>query len=308
MELRHLKYFVAVVEAGTMRRASYQLYVAQPSISRALVQLEASLGVTLMNRLPHGIEMTDEGREFFMYAKRILAQADEAQTAMRRRAKARNSLRIGVVAGIHGTSWLTAPIFETFREQHPDTHVELVEISFEDQTEALVGCAVDVAIVRPPVHHREVDIVTLAHEPRALLVSAEHDFAGEPDLSVEDILRHPTAPLAGPEDWAAYWQLDELRGGNIAPSWAQPADSVHNIQLSAVTGEMVLTVPISFNELAPHPLLKTVPLRDVDPCQIAIARRNGDRRRDVGQFIERAVTSSAAATLQLDGWSPPEED
>ena len=291
-----------------MRRASYQLYVAQPSISRSLAQLEANLGVELMNRHPQGIELTDAGREFLMYAKRILAQASEAEAAMRRKARSRNgTLRIGVVAGIHGTSWLTAPIFEGFRDSHPDTHVELVEISFEDQTEVLVGCGVDVALVRRPVHHREIEVTTLAREPRALLVSAHHELAGEAELSVEDILNHPTVPLAGPEEWNGYWNLDGLRGGNNAPRWAQPADSVHNIQLSAVTGAMVMTVPTSFNDLAPHPLLRTIPLVDAEPSEIAVATRCSDRRAIVSQFIERSVICSAAATLQLDGWSPPVE-
>ena len=85
MELRQLRWLVVVVDAGTMRRASEELHVSQPSISRAVRQLEADLGVQLLRRTPSGVHLTEAGAEFLVYARTILAHATAARIAMTRR-------------------------------------------------------------------------------------------------------------------------------------------------------------------------------------------------------------------------------
>ncbi|HEX6680129.1 MAG TPA: LysR family transcriptional regulator [Gaiellaceae bacterium] len=86
MDLRQLRYLIAIVDEGGIRKASRQLYMTQPAISRTLRQLESELGVELIRRSTVGIELTDAGVEFVEYAREIVDRAAAAQAAMRRRA------------------------------------------------------------------------------------------------------------------------------------------------------------------------------------------------------------------------------
>src|SRR3954453_16487449 len=101
MDLRQLRYVVAVADAGGIRKASRQLSLAQPSLSQALRELEAELGVQLIRRSTRGIELTDAGAEVLDDGRDILDRAAEAPSAMRRRAEQRScTLRVGLLAGI----------------------------------------------------------------------------------------------------------------------------------------------------------------------------------------------------------------
>src|ERR1700756_2061100 len=106
MDLRHLRYFVAVVEARGFRPASRTLFVAQPALSNALHQLERELGVELLERTPRGIQLTEAGQEFLGHARTLLRQADAAVGAMRECARRRPGIRIRVIAGVLAASEL----------------------------------------------------------------------------------------------------------------------------------------------------------------------------------------------------------
>ena len=195
MDLRQLRYVVAVADAGGIRKASRQLDLAQPSLSQALRQLEAELGVQLIRRSTRGIELTEAGDEFLNYARDILDRAAEAHAAMRRRAEQRScTLRVGLLAGIIAAGELTGPILERFRQARPDVEIQVQDISFSDQAAPLLDGQVDVAIVRAPIANRLVDTVPLAHDPRVLLVGATHELAGAERVDVEEILDERTVP------------------------------------------------------------------------------------------------------------------
>jgi DNA-binding transcriptional LysR family regulator len=288
MDLRQLRYFVAVVEAGGFRRASRELFVAQPALSSAMRQLEGELGVDLLHRSAGGVGLTDAGREFLAHARSILRQAEDARAAMRDRARWRPGLRVGAVAGVLAASELTAPILRAYREARPDLRVDLEELSFCDQVSPLLSGHFDVALVRGPLQHRELDIVPIALERRALLVGAEHELAEESELDVADVLAQPTLPLGSPEEWSGFWQFDDLRGHpNVHPD-VPAATTINTMELAVAAGDIVIGIPDGMPRTAPNPLVRYVRLRGADPSVIAVARRRGDRRRDVDAFIEQA--------------------
>src|ERR1700734_2814686 len=107
MELRHLRYFVAVAEAGSLTvAAEKKLHTAQPSLSRQIRDLEHEIGVPLMKRSVHGIELTAAGRAFLDHARLTLTQADAAAEAARRAAQpSRKTFAIGFQTG-HEINWL----------------------------------------------------------------------------------------------------------------------------------------------------------------------------------------------------------
>lgn len=198
VDLRQLRYFVAVAEARGFRSASRALFVAQPALSSALQQLEGELGVELLHRTARGVALTDAGRALLTHAHSILRQTDEATAAMRECARRQPGIRVGVVAGVLAASELTAPIVQDYREARPDLLLELEELSFCDQVSPLLSGHFDVALVRDPLQHVELEVVPIALERRALMVGAEHELAEESEVDVADVLRERTLPLGAP--------------------------------------------------------------------------------------------------------------
>jgi DNA-binding transcriptional LysR family regulator len=288
VDLHQLRYFVAVVEERGFRKASRVLYVAQPAISQALRQLETELEVQLLHRTPVGVELTEAGGEFLVHARNILGQARQAKAAMHERAGRRSGLRLGVVAGILGAGELTAPIFQEYREAYPSVEMEMEELSFCDQTGPLLGGHLDVALVRGPFDHPDLDVIPIALERRGLMVGAGHELAGETEVDVQDVLGEHTLPLGSPDAWSAFWQLNDLRGRPLVHPGAPPATTISSMQLAVANDTMIITVPDAMGRLAPIPLVRYVGLRNAEPSVIAVARRRGDQRPEVRAFIDEA--------------------
>lgn len=299
MDLRQLRYFVAVVDEGGIRKASRQLFLAQPSISQALRQLEGELGVELIRRSHAGIELTEAGTEFVDYARDILERAARASAAMRHRADEQScTLRVGLLSGLIAAGELTAPIIERFQELRPDVNVQVVELGFDDQAAPLRADAVDVAIVRGPMHDSELDIVPLVLDQRILLVGATHELAYEEHVAAEDILDQRMIPVTAPDYFASFWHLDDLRGGPNVEKTMPPARTVPELQLAVATGRVIMSAVSTIARILPNALVRTVSVSGVDPSIIAVARRRDDSRRVVGDFV-RAAGEAAEAKLDL---------
>jgi DNA-binding transcriptional LysR family regulator len=289
MDLRQLRYFVAVVDEGGIRKASRRLFLAQPSISQALRELEGELGVELLHRKPAGIELTAAGKEFVEHACEILARAAGAKTAMRQLAEQQScTLRVGLLSGLIAAGELTAPIIEEFKQRRPDVDVQLVDIGFEDQGAPLRDDAVDVALVRGPMHDAAVDVVPLALDERILLVGTMHELAYETEVAAEDVLDQRMIPVIAPDYFASFWHLDDLRGGPNLDKTMPAARTVPELQLAVATGRVIMAAVSTIARILPNTLVRTVNLSGADPSIIAVARRRDDTRGLVREFIEAA--------------------
>src|ERR1700719_636694 len=133
MELRHLRYFVAVGEEQHYRRASRRLRVAQPALSRQIQDLEEELGFKLFDRLPRGVKLSVAGKLFLEDARRILQQVSEAAARAARVARGQSgTLRIGFTesASWHG---VVPDALRVFRQHHPDAELQLHPAGSVDQ-------------------------------------------------------------------------------------------------------------------------------------------------------------------------------
>src|SRR5215469_16096097 len=128
MELRHLRYFTAVVQWRSYREASRRLYVAQPAISRTVLDLEDELGLKLFSRTKRKVELTPEGEIFYTEAMRTLAQAESAINTAKRAAKGEiGKLSVGFLGS--ATYAFLPELIRTFKAQYPGVKLNLEELS-----------------------------------------------------------------------------------------------------------------------------------------------------------------------------------
>ncbi|WP_432188018.1 LysR family transcriptional regulator [Streptomyces sp. Tue6028] len=180
MELRHLRAFLAIAEEGTITHAASRLHMSQPAVSRTLHQLEAHLGVRLVDRSTHHLHLTDAGAAFRIRAATALRAADAAFDPRR---LGTWPLRLGHAWSALGD--LTAPLLRRWNETHPDTPLELLRI--DDRTAGLTRGAVDVALVRGTFTAPGVRSVPLLSEPRVAAVPTSSDLAERPRLALADL-------------------------------------------------------------------------------------------------------------------------
>src|SRR5262249_54630806 len=150
MELRHLRYFVAVAEELSFRRAAEKLNLAQPPLSAQIKSLETELGVRLLERTTRSVSLTHAGRVFLEEARSVLAASSQAERRAQDAAHGLvGTLRLGVVAPT-ANAWLAA-ILRRFRQRFPSVQLSVFDLTTPDQLRRLRENALDAALVRPPV-------------------------------------------------------------------------------------------------------------------------------------------------------------
>ena len=173
MELRHLRYFVAVAEEGSLSTAAERrLHTSQPSLSRQIRDLEYQVGAELLARSVHGVELTAAGKAFLDHARLALAQVDAAVEAARRAAQpARKTFAIGFQTG-HEMNWLPRAM-QVLRDELKNIHVTVTSDYSPDLAEALIRGRLDVAFMRTEPNFDLVYEV-VDHEPLIVLMPSDH--------------------------------------------------------------------------------------------------------------------------------------
>jgi len=177
MDLRHLRYFIAVAEEGSLTvAAEKRLHTAQPSLSRQMRDLEAELGCDLLIRSVKGIELTPAGRVFLDHARMVLSQAEAAIEATRRAATpAKASFALGFLTG-YEFQWLAA-VMNIMRDALPNTEVVIHSLSSPELADGLSRGKIDLAFLRHEANARGVVFVRLIDEPLIVLMRADHRLA-----------------------------------------------------------------------------------------------------------------------------------
>jgi LysR family transcriptional regulator, hca operon transcriptional activator len=173
MELRHLRYFIAVVEEGSLTTAAeLRLHTSQPSLSRQIRDLEYQVGVELLSRSVHGVELTPAGKAFLDHARLALAQVDAAVDAARRAAQpSRTTFALGFQTG-HEMNWLPKAM-HVLRDEMKNIEVTISSDYSPNLAEALVRGRLDVAFLRPePTFDLGYEVVD--HEPLIVLMPSDH--------------------------------------------------------------------------------------------------------------------------------------
>jgi LysR family hca operon transcriptional activator len=187
MELRHLRYFVAVVEEGSLTTAAeHRLHTSQPSLSRQIRDLEYQVGAELLSRSVHGVELTAAGKAFLDHARLALMQVDAAVEAARRAAQpARKRFAIGFQTG-HEMNWLPRAM-HVLRDELKNIEVTVSSDYSPDLAEALVRGRLDVAFLRvEPAFDLGYEVVD--HEPLIVLMPSDHRLTAKQAIHPRELV------------------------------------------------------------------------------------------------------------------------
>ena len=187
MELRHLRYFVAVAEEGSLTLAAEKrLHTAQPSLSRQIRDLEYEVGVPLMSRSARGIELTAAGRAFLEHARLALAQADAAASAARRAAEpVKPCFALGFLTG-QEMDWLPEAM-NILRDELPNIDVTVSSDYSPRLADALMRGKLDLAFLRPEPGMPSLEYKLVTTEPLVVVLPSDHRLAARKAIAVQEL-------------------------------------------------------------------------------------------------------------------------
>jgi DNA-binding transcriptional LysR family regulator len=190
MELRHLRYFVAVAEELHFGRAAERLFIAQPPLSQQIQQLERELGVSLFQRTSRRVQLTPAGEAFLPEARQVLSGLETAATVARRAARGETGwLGIGFAAS--ATYDLLPSVLHDFRERFPEIALSLRELNAAEQALALHDRSIHVGFARPYVEQPEMRVEAVLREPFLVALPESHPLARQSDLALSQLANAP---------------------------------------------------------------------------------------------------------------------
>ncbi|MGE7368431.1 LysR family transcriptional regulator [Neorhizobium sp. NPDC001467] len=185
-ELRHLRYFIALVEEKNFERAALRLGIAQPGLSQQIRNLETLVGLPLLDRAKRSVHLTLSGQVLFDEARKIVAQTDATLLQLRRVGRGQTGrISIGYVASVAYSGVLTESL-SSFRADFPDIEMHLVETEMRMQLTRIAQGELDFGYIRPPVAvPAGVTTMTVLREPLVIALAQDHPLASveEVDLS-----------------------------------------------------------------------------------------------------------------------------
>lgn len=225
MELRHLRYFVAVAEALSFTKAAQQLRLAQPSLTRQVRNLEDEIGVRLLDRAKNQIALTEAGRLFLFDSKKLLALSAESVAAVQRLNRGESSqLNIGYVANLH--YGLLPATLGAFRKLCPLVALNLFDLSCAGQFEALAGHKIDLGFIglRPPLSSHELLAEGVAFDTILVALPATHPLAKKAKVGLTDLASQFFIGMAEKtHPGVREWLLETCQGAGFAVKILQEA-------------------------------------------------------------------------------------
>ncbi len=287
MELRHLRYFVAVAEALSFTRAAQALRTAQPSLSQQIRDLEYEIGTELLNRDKRNVSLTPAGKVFLDEARLVLAQAERAKMLARRAGEEdAQSLTIGFVPAAEVKIFPQS--LTMLRAQFPDTRIVLQSLTTYEQHEALLSGVIDIGFLRPPVDEVQLDSAVILREPLVALLPADHPACWKSEVPLADLADTPFLRIASRHAGNLGQVIDDLaRREGVQLNAVQEVENVLTLLTLVGLGVGFSIMPdyvgqLSFRNIAARPLAGPV-VR----AELMAAWRRDNTKPEVAALVER---------------------
>ncbi|WP_436524550.1 LysR family transcriptional regulator [Actinoplanes sp. HUAS TT8] len=284
LEVRQLRYFVAVAEELNFGRAAVNLRMAQPPLSRAIKELERRLGVTLLERTTRQVTLTPAGESLLRDARVVLDAVEAAVRRAQNAGRPQPVLRVALKADYD--AGMLPRILDEFRRDPAAIPVEVLLGGRGDQVAALRDGRADVGLMPGPFDERGLDTESLLTEPRVVALPAGDPLAAHTELCLADLAGR-TQPSGAPADRAD--------SGEVVP--ARQLDLAQIFNLIEI-GSMVLFTPVSVARRHQRPTIAYRPVRDLGPSTLKVAWPQDSHSSAVAAFV-RICGTVAASTGDL---------
>ncbi|MFI7708574.1 LysR family transcriptional regulator [Nonomuraea sp. NPDC049480] len=281
MDLRTLRYFVAVAEELHFGRAAARLHMTQPPLSRAIKQLETDLGCELLRRSPTGVALTPAGTCLYDEARTLLAQSDQARARVAA-AAGTATITIGTLAD--SAEQAGTRLVAAYRRHHPGIRVRVREADLSDPTAGLRAGIVDVALTRAPFDDTGIVTHVLRSDPVGVVLRADDPLADRDSLRLRDLADRQWFQLPEGTDpvWRAFWT-----GPTGSRQDGPVVRTAHECLQAVLWNGTVGLMPLA------HALpegLTAVPLSDMPPSRLVVAWNGAGPGPLVRSFTRIAAT------------------
>ncbi|MGW0693747.1 LysR family transcriptional regulator [Streptomyces sp. NPDC002738] len=285
LDLRKLRYFVAVAEELHFGRAAERLHITQPVLSRQIRSLEDELGAEVFNRDRRGTLLTPAGEQLLEDAVPLLASAQALVRRVKSAAQGTQTLTIGFMPGITVT-----PAMVAFTAHHPNVNVRLLRTTWDDQVEVLLDGRADVGIVRLPIDQHGLQVRPLFQEPRIVLLPVGHPLADRKSVAITDLASEHL-----------------LQDPNVVPEWRDVAlelrdkhrpevPAIHQVEEKlelVAAGAGICVIPLSTANFYTRPDVIALRVDDIGPNEVALAWAATRHSPLIRDFAQAAAESLA---------------
>ncbi|MDQ8936066.1 cis,cis-muconate-binding transcription regulator CatM [Acinetobacter rudis] len=287
MELRHLRYFVTVVEEQSITKAAEKLCIAQPPLSRQIQKLEEELGILLFERGTRPVRTTEAGRFFYQHAVQILTHTAQATSMAQRISSVDQTVKIGYVSSLLYA--LLPQIIYLFRQRNPDIQVELIECGTREQVAALKQGKIDLGFGRLRISDPSIKRMLLRKERLQLAVHKQHHLAQYVQSGIylaqivdESIFSYPTTPK--PNFATAVQSIFTELG--LVPKKLIEVREIHMAMGLVSSGEGICLIPESASDIGMKNLVY-IPILDLEAYSpISLSVRNMDQSSYIPKILD----------------------
>jgi DNA-binding transcriptional LysR family regulator len=287
MELRHLRYFVAVAENLNFTKAAAKLHLAQPSLTRQIHNLEEEIGVRLLNRSKSQVALTEEGRSFLVDARRVLALATESVQAVQRLSRGETG-QLNIAYSSNFNFELLPETLSTFRLAFPHIALNLFDMTPAEQLRALEVRKIDLGFVglRPPASTGGLQWQSIARHRTVVVLPAKHSLASKRLVKLGELktmffvgMSEKTHP--GFRDWLC----ETCQPAGFTPRILQDAE-LEPALMTFVAEGLGVTLAREHIKTLPHPGVAIRPLAPAVKTDYYIAWNRDNDSRALQQYVE----------------------
>ncbi|MFF8595348.1 transcriptional regulator CynR [Streptomyces sp. NPDC015220] len=297
LELRHLRYLLAVAEHGSFTRAAEDLRVSQPTLSQQIRQLERTVGAQLLDRTGRSVRLTDAGETYASHARRALRDLAAAQRAVQDvRDLTHGHLRLAVTPTF--TAYLVGPLVAGLHSRHPGITLDVREMTQDRIETSLLADDIDLGIAFAGAHLPGVTAATLFTETLSLVTAAGRPEDGPPGpLSIRELAERQLALLS--EDFATRGHIDaHFAAHRVRPRITVEANSVQALVEIVRRTAIATVLPDAITH--DHPHLVPVPLDPALPARTVTLLRRGSGYQSAAA---RAFTQLAHDLVRERGYT-----